>query len=73
MTLKVQGCEDIRFNASDCAKTVVSENQKEINDIVDAAHQALATCSQTDRMTSNYFSFIGGTFAPYEALCMIEF
>ena len=40
VTLKVQGCEDIRFKASDDTLKVVLENQKEIMEIVDAAHQA---------------------------------
>lgn len=40
VTLKVQGYEDIRFKASEDAESVVSENNKEIKEIVVAAHQA---------------------------------
>ena len=40
VTLKVQGGEDIRFNASDDTECVSYGNQKEIKEIVDAAHQA---------------------------------
>lgn len=40
VTLKVQGCDDIRFKASDKTETVVPEDQKEIKEIVDAVHHA---------------------------------
>ena len=43
VTLKVQGCEDIRFKASEDTESVVSENQKEIKEIIDAVHQAYLT------------------------------
>lgn len=40
VTLKVQGREDIRFKASDDYEYVSGENQIEINEIVNAVHQA---------------------------------
>ena len=40
VTLKVQGCEDIRYKASNETIIGVLENQKEIKDITDAAHLA---------------------------------
>ena len=40
VTLKVQGCEDIRFKASDDFECVSARNQKEIKEIIDAVHQA---------------------------------
>lgn len=40
VTLKVEGCEDIRFNASTNPVSVVSDNQREISCIIDAVHQA---------------------------------
>ncbi|HOO51983.1 MAG TPA: hypothetical protein PLK94_11905 [Alphaproteobacteria bacterium] len=40
VTLKVQGREDIRFKASDDYEFVSGENQIEINEIVNAVHQA---------------------------------
>ena len=39
VTLKVQGCEDIRFRASDDTEKVVQENQNEIKEIIDTVHQ----------------------------------
>ena len=39
VTLKVQGCEDIRFRASDDTEKVVQENQNEIKEIMDTVHQ----------------------------------
>lgn len=40
VTLKVEGCEDIRFKASDNIESVLPENQTEVKEIVDAVHQA---------------------------------
>ena len=40
VTLKVQGREYIRFKASDDFEYVSGENQIEINEIVNAVHQA---------------------------------
>lgn len=40
VTLKIHGCEDIRFNASTIPVSVVSDNQKEVKEIIDAVHQA---------------------------------
>ena len=40
VSLKVQGCKDIRFKASDDFEYVSEKNQKEIKEIVDAVHQA---------------------------------
>lgn len=40
VTLKVQGCEDIRFNASDNTECILNGDQGEIKNIVDAVHHA---------------------------------
>ena len=40
VTLRISGCEDIRFKASDDTENIVSESLDEIKDVVDAAHQA---------------------------------
>jgi hypothetical protein len=40
VTLRVQGREDIRFKASDNYEYVSAENQIEINEIINAVHQA---------------------------------
>ena len=40
VTLKIQGHEDIQFKASDDTLKAISDNQREIKEIVDAAHQA---------------------------------
>ena len=40
VTLKVQGREDVRFKASGDYEYVSGENQIEINEIVNAVHQA---------------------------------
>lgn len=40
VTLKVQGHDDIRFKASDNYEYVSAGNQIEINEIIDAVHQA---------------------------------
>lgn len=46
VTLKVQGSEDIRFNASTNPVNVVPDSQKEIKEIVDAVHQAYINTNQ---------------------------
>lgn len=40
VTLKVEGCKDIRFKASEDAEYEELESQNEIKIIVDATHQA---------------------------------
>lgn len=40
VTLKVQGCEDLKYKASDDAAIITPHNQNEIKVIVDAVHQA---------------------------------
>ena len=46
VTLKVLGCDDIRFKASDDTKNIELENQNEVRDIVDAVHQAYIGASR---------------------------
>ena len=46
VTLKVHGCEDIRFRASDDSEILVQVNQKEIKEIIDAVHQAYLNTNQ---------------------------
>ena len=45
VTLKVQGCEDIRFKASDDIEISVSEKKKEIKEIAVAVHHAYIDAS----------------------------
>lgn len=46
VTLRVQGHDDIRFKASDDYEYVSGENQIEINEIIDAVHQAYINTNQ---------------------------
>lgn len=47
VTLKVQGCEDIRYKASDDTQNIAINNRNEIKVIVDAAHQTYLMANKT--------------------------
>jgi len=47
VTLKVQGCADIRYKASDDTQNIATNNRNEIKVIVDAAHQAYLMTNET--------------------------
>ena len=47
VTLKVQGCEDVSYKASDDIENIVMYNQNEIQEIIDAVHQAYKMANKT--------------------------
>ena len=47
VTLKVQGGEDVRYKASDDIENFVTHNQNEIQEIIDAVHQAYKMANKT--------------------------